>query len=323
MLAASHSHASVEMNALNRKNVLNNKNIGIFDERLLVFTADRIAQAILEADKNYKPVAAGVGSMQLPGMNRNRRGDETTDDEMTILRIDAEDKKPWVVFVNYTAHPTFSDEHTMVVSADWPGYLQRNIEGFLGAETMCMYSNGAEGDQAPADAQGPSEFAKMEDYGRKLAAKALELIPQIQTAPDAELEYSMTMLKLPPRAAPPALLQEAGPEYGITEENVGVLLDALVPESSYLGVLRVGDFLAVSIPGEMGSKLGLQIKSALRGDKSKHPIIVGLGNEWISYILPPEEYTQGGYEPGVSFYGPQLGPVMVDQAIAAGQAVLK
>ena len=96
-----------------------------------------------------------------------------------------------------------------------------------------------------------------------------------------------------------------------------------MPESSYLGVLQLGDLLAVSVPGELFSKLGLEIKEALKAAGAKQPIIVGLGNEWISYMMPPEEFDQGGYEPGVSFYGRTLGPFIVEQAIAAGTRILR
>ena len=227
------------------------------------------------------------------------------------------------MLVNWTAHPTYMSEKVMHVSAGWPGYMQREIETHLGGGVTCMYTNGAEGDISPAGGEGPSEFARAEDYGRKVAIKALDLIEAIQTDDEVAFNYSMTMLDLPERAAPPALLDSAGPEYGLTEENVMLLVNAVSPVSSYLGVLHVGDLLAVSIPGEMTSSLGVQIKDALRKAGAAHPIIAGLGNEWISYILPPEEYTQGGYEPGVSFYGDQLGPVMVEQAIAAGRAVVE
>ncbi len=321
MLTGSHSHGSVEMAALNRKNVFDNKAIGIYDEKLLIFTADRIAEAIVNADKEYRPVLVGTGSTHIEGMNRNRRDSPIVDNELTVTRFDRADGKPLAVFVNWTAHPTFSSAETMVVTADWPGYLQRELEGLLPG-AMCMYANGAEGDISTAGATGPSEFARMEDYGRKLAVKVLDLLPSIETKDNAAFDFSMTTLKLPERVVPEALKDAAGPEYGLTPENLPALLDALSPPTSYLGVLRVGDLLAVSIPGEMTSSLGVEIKKALQDSGAKHPMIVGLGNEWISYILPPDEYHKGGYEPGVSFYGETLGPVVVAQAIDAGKAML-
>ncbi len=322
ILAASHSHASVEMNALNRRNTLGNRFIGIFDERLLLFTAERIAEAVLEADRTSETVRVGVASKQVHGLSRNRRGDQVTDDELTVVRFDRSDGSPWVVLVNFTAHPTWMTEHVMQVSAGWPGYLQREVEAWLGPGVVCLYANGAEGDTAPAGAQGPSEFARAEDHGRKLAIHAVEVAHSIVTRAGAPLDFLLTTYRLPERQAPPALLESAGPEYGMDESNIRALLDAMVPTDSYLSVLEIGDFLAVSVPGEMAAALGLEIKQALRAAGARHPVIFGLTNEWISYILAPEEYDQGGYEPGVSFYGETLGPVMVEQAIAAGKALL-
>jgi hypothetical protein len=323
LLSASHSHASVEMNAMNSRNVFDNKAIGIYDEFLMMYTADKIVEAINAANRSFEPVHVGSASIVLEGMNANRRGNVRTDNEMVILRIDDVEGNSKVVFVNYAAHPTFMNEHTMVVSAGWPGYLQREIEGMMGDGVVCMYSNGAEGDLRPSGVSGPSEFAKAEAYGRKLAARTLDAVSTIKTKPDVSMKFAMHTLELPERTPPKALLDAAGPEYGLNPENIKYLIEALVPETSYISTLRLGDFLAVSIPGEMTTILGLEIKNTLKESGAKHPVIVGLGNEWISYILNPEEYYQGGYEPGVSFYGDQLGPVIVKQAIAAGKNLLK
>jgi hypothetical protein len=323
MIAASHTHASVEMNAMHSGNVFGIPNIGIFDQKLLDFTADRIAEAVLEANKDFAPVRVGTASARVPGLNRNRRGDPTTDDQLTVTRIDAIDGTPLAVFVNFTAHATYMNAKVMQISAGWPGYLQREVEGFLGGRTVCMYANGAEGDIAPSGGQGPSPFARAEDYGRRLAVSVLKLVESIQALDDVPFDYSMTTLDLPPRTPPPALLDSAGPEYGLNESNISTLIEAIVPESSYLGVLRLGDLVAVSVPGELFSKLGLEIKESLKAAGAKHPIIVGLGNEWISYMMPPEEFDQGGYEPGVSFYGRTLGPFIVEQAVAAGTQILR
>ena len=188
---------------------------------------------------------------------------------------------------------------------------------------MALYSNGAEGDVATRGAEGPSSYARAEDYGRKIAIKALELIPRIKTTPDARLDFSMAIAQLPPRTIPPGLADAAGPEYGLTPENLKDLLESMSPTNTFVASLRVGDFVAVGIPGEMISQLGLQIKDTLRKAGAPRPVIIGLANEWISYMLSPEEYHKGGYEPGVSFYGETLGPFMVEQAIASGKKLLK
>ena len=75
----------------------------------------------------------------------------------------------------------------------------------------------------------------------------------------------------------------------------------------------------VGVPGEMAASLGREIKMYTAGvTGARFPVIGGLANEWISYILPEDEYEAGGYEASVSFYGASLGPTVV---AAAKQAV--
>ena len=90
----------------------------------------------------------------------------------------------------------------------------------------------------------------------------------------------------------------------------------MFPTDTASGCLRLGDLVIVGVPGEMAASLGLQIKAATQKKTgATHPVIGGLADEWISYMLPPEEYDKGGYEASVSFYGRTLGPAIVDGAI--------
>ena len=315
VLAASHSHASIEMNAMHRGNVFNNKSIGIFDERVLEFAADRIASSVVAAASALEPVRVASTTVQIPGMNRNRRGDETVDEDMTLLRLDRATGEPLAVLVNYTAHPTFMGSSEMLFSARWPGYLQRELEAHLGGSTVVLFTNGAEGDQSTRGAVGPSAWARAEDYGRKLSLFALAALTRMKTTNDvATMEWHTRTIELPARVPPPALMESAGPEYGLTPENIKTLTEAMQPTSTLMTVFRIGDLGAVTISGEMAAGLGLEIKHSLRELGIKHPMIVGLANEWISYILSTEGYHGGGYEPGLSFYGEGLGPFLVDEA---------
>ena len=49
--------------------------------------------------------------------------------------------------------------------------------------------------------------------------------------------------------------------------------------------------------------------------------IGGLADEWISYILPAEEYRKGGYEASVSFYGETLGSTVMDGLLRAASGL--
>jgi hypothetical protein len=66
----------------------------------------------------------------------------------------------------------------------------------------------------------------------------------------------------------------------------------------------------------MAASLGLKIKSdAKRTSGARHPVIGGLADVWISYILPTDEYRRGGYEASMSFYGETLGDTIVNGAL--------
>ncbi|MEZ6045139.1 MAG: hypothetical protein R3C11_06070 [Planctomycetaceae bacterium] len=66
----------------------------------------------------------------------------------------------------------------------------------------------------------------------------------------------------------------------------------------------------------MAAGLGAEIKQSA-GEKLgvQSPTIGGLADAWISYILTKEAWVKGGYEASVSFYGPELGPLMKKTAL--------
>jgi hypothetical protein len=214
----------------------------------------------------------------------------------------------------------------MLFSGDWPGHLQRTIESLIGEGVTCMYYNGAEGDQAPLgrpDA-GDSRWEKAERYGRDLGIVAWKQWQTIKTAADGPFAYHSHTIALPERTWHPDFIKTGGTEYGLSEELLKKMLPVLCPPKADSISLRLGELLIVGIPGEMAASLGMKIKSeAARITGAKSAVIGGLADEWISYMLPAEEYRRGGYESSVSFYGETLGDTMVAGAIAGVREMAK
>ncbi len=74
----------------------------------------------------------------------------------------------------------------------------------------------------------------------------------------------------------------------------------------------------------MAASLGIKIKSEVgRKTGAKNPVIGGLADQWISYMLTAEEYGRGGYVSSVSFYGDTLGETMVKGAIEGASEMAK
>jgi hypothetical protein len=316
MLLPSHSHGSLEMAAVNSKNVFGVPQIGIFQPELLDFFIAKLEKLILDADQNYRDVKIGTSSTQLQGLNHNRRGDEAVDRELTVTRVDLTNGMPLAALVNWTAHPTFIDDADMLVSAEWPGYLQAGMEKSIGNGIVIMYYNGAEGDQSPEYNGQGNAYEKIQGYGKIIADKALTVYNQIQPTVENKLSFEYKIIDLPEQVPHPDFMETGGKEYGLNDETVKVIMDALGPKKVGLGSVRIGNFIIVGVPGEMTAELGLKVKETLKEKGIKNVAIGGLANEWISYILSKEKYLNGGgYESSVSFYGPDLGEIITGEVI--------
>ena len=323
MLLPSHSHGSLEMAAINSKNVIGIPQIGIFQPELLMFLLEKLEKLIVNVDQNYKEVRIGTGSEKLEALNRNRRGNKIVDDELTVTRIDLLNGKPLAALVNWTAHPTFIGGKDMLVSAEWPGYLQTELENLIGEEVIVMYYNGAVGDQSPLHKSKGNGYEKIQEYGKIIAEKAFKVYKDIVPKTENELFFSYQNIDLPKKAVHPDFMQTGGTEYGLNEQIVTAIMDAIGPQNVGMGSLRIGDLVVVGIPGELIAELGLKIKQSLKNDTVKHVVIGGLANEWISYILTEDEYVnRGGYEASMSMYGPGLGEIITTTAIRTAEPLV-
>lgn len=321
MLLPSHSHSSIEMSAINPNNHLDVPQIGIFQPKLMEHTVAVLAKVITQADESPVPVRIGTATAQVRGHNRNRRGDKINDPQLVVTRVDTSDGKPLAILVNWTAHPTFMGARDMYFSGGWPGYLQRELEALIGVDVTAMYYNGAEGDQSPTPtrAEAASSHERAERYGRSIALHAWDVYKKAKTKSRVAFAFNRKIILLPKPRAHEQIMKSGGEEYGFTDEVMKGLLTQVCPRQTESTALRLGDLLIVGVPGELICSLGLKIKEQLRRRGAKIPVIGGLANEWVSYILSPNEYDQGGYEASVSFYGRTLGPVIVKGVLATAQ----
>jgi hypothetical protein len=320
LLLPSHSHTSIDMSVINPRNDLGIPQIGIFSRPIFDWTVDRLTKVIQEAAKSPEPVSVGTTDRMLTGWIHNRRaGNSATDPDLIVTRVDRADGRPLAVLVNFATHPTFMDENDMMFSGDWPGYLQRTLESLIGDGVTAMFYNGAEGDQAPSarPESGESHWEKAMRYGIDLGVTAWSVWKTIKPKPGQPLAYHSEEVSLPKRTYHPDFMRTGGAEYGLSPESIEGIIEHTVPVGSHNNCVRLGDLVIVGVPGEMASALGQEVKARVRKALGvKQVAIGGLADEWISYILSEGEYRKGGgYEASVSFYGPTLGPTMVESAV--------
>lgn len=82
-----------------------------------------------------------------------------------------------------------------------------------------------------------------------------------------------------------------------------------------ISALRINDYLIGSLPGELTVLLAdyLRSKSPVAAD---HTILLGYAQGHVGYMLTPEDWLLGGYEPSVTFWGPLAAEYIADQLLA-------
>lgn len=80
-----------------------------------------------------------------------------------------------------------------------------------------------------------------------------------------------------------------------------------------ISALRLGDYLVATMPGELSVLLADKLRAASPVD-SAHTIAVGYSQGHVGYMLTPEDWVLGGYEPSVSFAGPLEAEYIVERA---------
>lgn len=82
-----------------------------------------------------------------------------------------------------------------------------------------------------------------------------------------------------------------------------------------ISALRIGDWMIGTLPGEPVTLLRdhLQTLSPIPPERT---IIVGYAQDHGGYLLRPEDWLSGGYEPSISFWGPLEGEYIAEQVAA-------
>lgn len=81
-----------------------------------------------------------------------------------------------------------------------------------------------------------------------------------------------------------------------------------------ISALRLGDYVIGTMPGELTVMLASYIRdhSPAAADKT---IVLGYSQGHVGYMLTPEDWVMGGYEPSITFWGPLEGEYIAEQLV--------
>ena len=176
---------------------------------------------------------------------------------------------------------------------------------------MCLFLNGAEGDASPNGVDDVPPDAKVSTFGHRMGKRALEQLALNAAPTDAPLAMWTQTVTLPPRK-PNALFFLAAAQMGATMPQAKDLVNALMPTTTEINFVRIGDLLLMGFPCEPTGDIGMAAKALARQSGVKVPAVVALVNDWLAYCLTPPQYKAGKYEAVMSFYGDQFGPTLLE-----------
>ncbi|HID93147.1 MAG TPA: hypothetical protein EYP60_03525 [bacterium (Candidatus Stahlbacteria)] len=320
------------------------RNCGQIDENWKGILHQKVVEATLAADKNLKNARIGsaIGEVVIGKNRRNPNG--PIDSTLGVLYIEDKFGSPICMLINCACHPVVLTEDNLLISADYPFYLQKKLTQVYSDKMICIFTNGACGDIDPIE-RGSFELA--EKYGNMLADEAVKICKQIKTTSEVNINVKSTNVRLYFKDAPSLI--EAQKILLNNKDNLQKLIQVHASKEKIkiaqtfvdwaeelllavkqgkltqsvdveVQVMQIGDTLLVTFPGELFCEIGLNIKGKL---KYKKVFIIGYANGNIGYIPAEQAYEGGGYEveDAHKYYG--LLPLRSDAARIITEEVLR
>ncbi len=270
----------------------------------------------------------------------------------------------WSTFANHgtvtlgSRAESYNGDHLGAAMLTTEDALRRAGGAPPGQDVVTAFSNADEGDTSSAlDRTGP---AAAEYVGRVEAAAMMgawaEAGERLSSTPELDLRWTRFCFcgqeteggRVDDKAVPGLPLLSGSDEHrGQLHENTGVVFEGHrlpveagpqgnkiqlepqgvpIPEGAPLALVRVGDGVVVSNPGEVTTEVGRRLKdavaTALAGTGVRSVAISGLANEYQGYFTTPEEYAWQAYEGGQTNFGKYSANLLVEQTglLAASMA---
>ena len=262
--------------------------------------------------------------------------DHPRDIAVRVLRVEDQDGRPLAAWGHFSAHPTTYIPANTYFSADYPGAATHHFRAGFEAPPVAIVTNGTEGDlitrydevnsHALADRIGHRVAIAMRRAWDDAAGTSDDLAVAGATE---HIRYAGQQVAPGERVASRAWFGlpflgggQNGPSffYGLGLEGrrrPRWLADrvhgrkirvAPAPWSPHadVTVLRVGDTLLLSVPGEPTVESGRRMVDAAigaAGEEITDALVVGLAQAYRGYFTTPEEYDQQHYEGGHTVFG--------------------
>jgi len=261
-------------------------------------------QAARQAERRKRPAVVGTGRGDVTGLTESRVHGPL-DPELGVLKVMGTDNRPVAAMWNFAIHGTALGSSNFKLSGDVMGDAAARIEEQLGVPAL--FVNGAVGDVSPRH-RGWDGVAST---GKALSAGVLAVWPKIAADADQRLSVTAETAALP---APGLELRNCLGRWIPRGTRLG--LRSALPASADVLAVAVGRGAWVTIPGELDTRLGQDVKTAGRG-RFTQIFVAGVANGYQGYFISPEHFRTPSYISCGSLYGERGGEILRDAAITA------
>jgi neutral ceramidase len=262
--------------------------------------------------------------------------DHPRDVALRMLRIEDADGAPLAAWAHFSAHPTTIGPANIHFSADYPGTARGHFRRGFEHPPVAILTNGTEGDLIPRYDE-VNQHALADRIGHRVAdAMARAWTAAAQTSADLPVDGASERIVYAGQEVAPGQRVgsrawfglpflgggQNGPSFfygwglegrrrprllaGRIQGRKLVAAPAPWAPAADVTVLRIGDRLLLSVPGEPTVETGRRMVAAAlgRADTSvRDALVVGLAQAYRGYFTTPEEYDQQHYEGGHTVFG--------------------
>lgn len=366
MVSASHNHEGPDTLGLWGPNPFTS---GVDPEYMKQMEAGVVA-AVKQAEAALAPAEATIGTAAAADLIRDGRLPEVIHDTLVVLSFtNPTTKKRIGLVVQWNNHPEDMDSKNTEITADFPGVVVGELQKkygcpvayFTGTVGGLMTSLRVEVKDESGKPMTQGTFPRTQRYGQLVAERAVKAIDSSVPVSLTPLSAKRQEILLPMDNMLYRLAWQAGTlnrdmyewqgiaapkEFKLTKD-----ISKPVASKTELGLIKLGDVEIAVIPGEIYPELVLgkvqdpvdpgadfpdaPIEPAIYAQlKSKHKMIIGLGNDELGYFIPKRQWDEKKpfcYGLAKSQYGevnsvgPEAAPIICNefQKLAAGDEPTK
>ncbi|MCR6642100.1 MAG: neutral/alkaline non-lysosomal ceramidase N-terminal domain-containing protein [Sporocytophaga sp.] len=252
---------------------------GTYEEDYVQFIADKIIEAIKNAEGSTAPIEVGFGKIEASNQVANRLIDGgKTDPYLRILKLKKNNGENAMI-LSYSAHPTCLAKKINYISCDYPGFLVDSLERRKETDFAAFFA-GAVGSMKPGET-GTADFEKAITIADSLEEKVSAISDSIDLEKPKELLSDF--IPLYARSAHLRLSED----FRIRPWVFNWLLGE---QSPGISVFKIANNVMIGTPCDFSGELMTPLDS-LAKTKNLNLQITSFNGAYLGYITPDQYYS--------------------------------